>query len=135
MSGHRLGQRIFVIENEEAVRELSVRILTRAGYRVTAVGDGLDAWRIFEADPGAFDLLFVDVRIPRLGGEKFGHLVRALRPQMPILFTSGLNFEQLHPEWALMASIAFLAKPYKPETLLIQVRLMLGEKLETASEQ
>ena len=135
MVGPRGNEKIFVIEDEASVRDLSVRLLTRAGYRVTAVDDGKEAWRIFKGDPDAFDLLFVDVKMPGLGGKEFGQWVHALRPRIPILFTSSLGYEQFSIEWNPETDIAFLAKPYAPEILLAKVRMLLDDKLEATSEQ
>ena len=135
MTRRRGHEKILVIEDEELVRELCVRLLTRAGYDVTATGDGLEAWRIFESDPDAFDLLFVDVWVPGMGGNTLARRALIQRPKLPILFTSGLSFEQLHIDGVLKADVAFLAKPFKTETLLAMIRLLLDYKREAFGAQ
>ena len=132
MSGEIRHERILVVEDEDSLLELSVRILVRAGYHVTATRDGLDALRIFEDDPDRFDLLFVDVMIPRLSGLRFGRRARNLRQQLPILYTSGYAPHGLQFEGVLDRRTDFLAKPYGPDDLLGKIRKLLDDCLQAA---
>ncbi len=127
-------ERILVVEDEESILELTVRILTRSGYRVTAVRDGMDAWHTFHRSPDAFDLAFVDVMLPRLSGLRFGRRVRMLRPGMPILYTSGFAPNGLPRDQAEDPWTAFLAKPYGPEALLRHLRDLLDRKRAAGAE-
>lgn len=102
-----------------------MRVLARAGYRVTGVRDGLDAWHLFHRNPDRFDLAFVDVILPRLHGPRLGGRIRKMRPTLPILYTSGFTPFGQPPHLASDARIGFLAKPYGPRTLLRFIRAML----------
>lgn len=134
MSSLTGNERILVIEDETSILELSTRILTRSGYRVTAVLDGMEAWEVFHADPDAFDLLFVDVMLPRLSGLRFGRRVRMLRPALPILYTSGFAPHGLPPDQSEDPWTAFVAKPYGPEALLRHLRSLLDRKRAAGAE-
>jgi signal transduction histidine kinase len=83
------AETILVVEDEEAVRATVTEMLAALGYRVKEAGDGAAALKILEGgDP--IDLLFTDVIMP--GPVSSGALAaraREIRPEMPILFTSG----------------------------------------------
>jgi DNA-binding response OmpR family regulator len=128
------NERILVVEDESVIRELAVRILTRAGYRVTETGHGLEAWNIFQADPDSFDLLLIDIRIPGISGAELARRVRNLRSSTPILLTSGLNFEYLDSEWFHSLGLDFLAKPFNPNTLLARIRMILDGHKKASAE-
>lgn len=122
-----------MIEDEDVVRELSVRILTRAGYQVAESANGLHAWDLFRAEPDSYELLFVDVRLPGIGGEELARRVQAVRPTTAILLTSGLNREYLDTDWLQAQGIEFLAKPFNPDTLLARIRMILDGKRKRAA--
>jgi len=64
---HR-GQRSCLPKTDEAVRRVAEKVLARFGARVIAVADGQQAVDRFTADPGQFDLLFLDIMMPGLSG-------------------------------------------------------------------
>lgn len=117
--------RILVVEDDDPILELSLRILMRAGYQATGVRDGQDAWHLFHRNPDAFDLVFLDIILPRLHGLRLGSRIRMMRPALPILFTSGFTPFGQQPLLPEDVRSYFLAKPYGPEALLAAVRGML----------
>jgi len=122
----RLAATILLAEDSEAVRRVAEKVLGRAGARVVAVADGQQAVDRFAADPGQFDLLFLDIMMPGLSGFKVAAHCRALRPEIPVLFSSGYAAESLGAEAETTAKDPILHKPYGADALLAAVRRLLA---------
>jgi signal transduction histidine kinase len=116
---------ILLAEDEEMVRDLAVRILERAGYNVIAAADGEEAVEIFKSHAESVDMLLFDVVMPRLGGHQAYERIRALRPDVPVLFSSGYSENAIHTGFVLHEGLRLLQKPYAPATLLRAVRAAL----------
>lgn len=80
---------ILLVEDEEAVRDISTQMLTLLGYQVTTAVDGPDALRVFGEDPARFDLLMLDLNLPGMSGRQLLGEMRKLRPTAPAVFCSG----------------------------------------------
>jgi len=113
---------ILLAEDNDAVRRVAEKVLGLIGARVIAVADGQQAVDRFAADPGQFDLLFLDIMMPRLGGFEVAARCRSLRPDIPILFASGYAAESLGAKAEMTANDPILRKPYSPDVLLAEVR-------------
>ena len=118
------GGRILLVEDEDMVRAVAERALTRAGFEVTVAGDGDEGLEI--ARSGAeFDLIVSDVVMPAMDGPSMAREVRKLWPAMPILFMSGYAEEQLRNELDL-DNVEFLAKPFTVQQICDKVGAVLG---------
>jgi PAS domain S-box-containing protein len=115
---------ILVVEDETSVRDLAVRVLQRAGYRVLTATDGQDAVMRHAVEP-AIDLVVLDVVMPRMGGREAARQIRARDPRARILFVSGYAPEEADGETDWASSEEFLLKPYDATTLLTRVRGLL----------
>lgn len=119
------GETILVVEDEEAIREVATRILTRSGYSVIAAASGREAMSVIERHQGAIDLLLTDMFMPQMQGSELAGQVSTLRPGIRVLFMSG--YTQLHldegaePEQAGWS----MEKPFTAPTLLARVRQVL----------
>jgi two-component system, cell cycle sensor histidine kinase and response regulator CckA len=87
-SGRVRGVDILVVEDEEAVRELVVRSLTRDGHRVVAAASPQEAIEYAERG-GAIDLLLTDVVMPEMSGRDLAEALSAVRPGLRVLYVSG----------------------------------------------
>ena len=74
--------------------------------------DGHEAIRIFELDPQRFDCVVLDLLMPGLSGEETFEQMRRIRPDVPILISSGYNAQEVSTRFAATESAAFLQKPY-----------------------
>jgi CheY-like chemotaxis protein len=119
---------ILLAEDNEAVRRVAEHVLSRQGVRVVAVPDGQQAIDRFAADPGQFDLLFLDVMMPGLSGIEVAARCRALRPDIPVLFASGYAAESLGAKAEMTANDTILRKPYEVEALLAAVRKLAANR-------
>ena len=118
------GGRILLVEDEDMVRAVAERALTRAGFEVTTASDGDEGLEIVQGG-AEFDLIVSDVVMPAMDGPTMAREVRKLRPAMPILFMSGYAEEQLRKELDL-DNVAFLAKPFSVQQISDKVGAVLG---------
>lgn len=106
--------RLLVVEDEALVRELIVLELEDAGYAVVEAEDGPTAIRLLETYDD-IALLFTDIRLPGgLTGWDIAEKARALRPGLPVIYTTGFSRDELR----LVAGAHFLKKPYRPAAVL-----------------
>jgi CheY-like chemotaxis protein len=120
-------ERILVAEDDELVRAVAVRILEKAGYKVTAVEDGDAACRTVAAE--LFDLLLLDVVMPGMPCREVIDRVGALRPEMRILLASGYTAGANITALTERTGLELLSKPYDPDQMLRAVRDALDPEL------
>jgi two-component system cell cycle sensor histidine kinase/response regulator CckA len=118
---------IMLVEDEQAVRELTRRILERAGYQVVVAANGREAFDQLRDSSVAIDLLLTDVVMPELNGQDLAERVRSSRPGTRVLFMSGYNEEVVLRQQPLAPRTAFLEKPFTPSLLLEHVRALLDD--------
>jgi signal transduction histidine kinase/CheY-like chemotaxis protein len=113
---------VLVVEDEEAVRGLTVRVLRKAGYTVLEAPDADRAIELSRGHPGTIDLLFTDVVMPGMGGRDLATALGAERPGMQILFTSGYTERDSAALGLSGSGVSFLQKPFSPARLVEVVR-------------
>jgi CheY-like chemotaxis protein len=119
-------ERILMVEDDAMVREHASFLLTQLGYSVHCVGNGTEALAVLH-DGAVFDLLFTDVIMPGgMNGRQLADAVRALRPQLPVLFTSGYAENAIVHNGRLDRGVNFLHKPYRKAELANKVRAALA---------
>ena len=119
------GETILVVEDDEAVRAYSVEILQELGYRALEAADGHAALRLIEGDGPAIDLLFTDVVMPGMSGKELSERMRALKPDIKILYTSGYTRDGFLRDGKLDPDVALLPKPFTPQHLASRLRAIL----------
>ena len=126
-----MARRVLVVDDEAAVRRSIERVLSVAGFQVTAVSDGARALQKLEAD--VFDLLIVDVYMPDMDGLGLMRELRSRNDPTPILAVSGGGDSPhaLDPDGALAVAKAFgadiLRKPFTVDDLLGAVSKLLDD--------
>ncbi len=116
---------ILVVEDDVAVRELAVRFLTSAGYRVRAAKDGVEALAIAKHCMEPISAALTDIVMPNMRGTELAVWLRNLLPQIRIVFMSGY-IEHNEESQRLMAGGLYLEKPFTRETLLRKVHQTLN---------
>jgi CheY-like chemotaxis protein len=118
-------ERVLVVEDDHAVRELCVSILTGLGYHVTEAPDGHAALALLERD-GAVDLLFTDVVMPGgMNGQQLVHRARRMFPAIKVVLTSG--YPQGEEGEIDFGDDALLPKPYTNAGLAACIRRALDK--------
>lgn len=123
-------QTVLVVEDNDGVRAYAQAILTDLGYTVREATNADDALAIVESD-AQIDLLFTDVVLP--GGKSGRHLSEAvarLRPDLPVLFTTGYTPNAIVHHGRLDAGVHFVGKPYTQQELASRIGRMLNAKVK-----
>jgi two-component system cell cycle sensor histidine kinase/response regulator CckA len=118
--------KILIVEDDRAVRETTVRLLARAGFKVSSAEDRSGALAAL-ASPERIDLVVTDVIMPEQSGPELVRLLRRERPDLTALYVSGYAGEALQ-EHGLSQDDAFLQKPYMPNVLIQRIRELLGRR-------
>lgn len=116
---------ILVVEDEDGVRAHSSETLREMGYRVLEAADGRQALeRLAEHDD--IQLLFTDIGLPNgMNGKMLAERATAMRPGLPVLFTSAYAAEVLVSDNRLDAGVALITKPFTVIGLAQRVRQAL----------
>jgi two-component system cell cycle sensor histidine kinase/response regulator CckA len=121
----RGDERILLVEDEVELRLALKRLFTSNGYRVLDSGDPVAALRIAETSDEPIDLLVTDVVMPAMNGVDLAEAACAVHPESRVLLISGHMVLDAALEQALPAGVAFLAKPFEAEDLMVKVREVL----------
>jgi PAS domain S-box-containing protein len=122
-TGH--GETVLVVEDEEAMREVTRRILDRNGYRVVTATGGPDAVDLVASGDVEVDILVTDVVMPKMLGKEVAERIQALRPGTRVLYMSGYARPVLAEQGTLDPGVALVSKPFSEEVLLGAVRQVL----------
>jgi CheY-like chemotaxis protein len=113
---------VLVVEDEEAVRVLTSRILKEAGYRVFDAQNPHQAEALFEEHGHLFDLLVTDVIMPGSSGPALFERLARRRPDLRVLYVSGYTDDTITQPGHLTPGIQFLQKPFTADALNRRVR-------------
>lgn len=129
-AGKRVNGRetLLVVEDDELVRVLINRIMTRYGYRVLLANDGWKALAICQKHVGNIDLLLSDLVMPQMSGQELADQARQMRPGIKVLFMSGYNRGNGPQEGKLGEEEELITKPFTPDELARKVREVLDGK-------
>lgn len=122
------GQRVLVVEDRDAIRELVTRVLRGAECRVLEARSAAEALLLLEDVGGTLDLMITDVVMPRISGFELASRASARFPVLPILLISGYAPAALSGREGASLDLPLLSKPFTPEQLLEAVRSTLGRK-------
>jgi PAS domain S-box-containing protein len=116
---------VLVVDDEPAIRAVTHRVLTSAGYRVVTASNGHEALDLLKTQETAVDLVLTDVVMPGMTAAAFTDQVQAMRPGLPMLFMSG--YEQQMPTgegWS--DEVQVIGKPFSRAALLARVTQVLA---------
>jgi CheY-like chemotaxis protein len=123
----RGSETVLLVEDDEAVRELTREVLEMQGYTVLTVADAGEAPRVLERSSSPIHLLVTDVVMPRLSGRELTERLRSLRPGLRVLYISGYADTAIVHHGVLDPDAPFLQKPFTPDALLRSVRKVLDD--------
>jgi PAS domain S-box-containing protein len=121
-TGH---ETILLVEDEATVRSLAAKLLSEWGFRVHAFADGPSAIGFASTTLETVHLLVTDVVMPGMNGRELAERLRAIRPEIRVLFTSGYTANILVPHGIIEDGIDFLPKPYAMDALGTRIREIL----------
>ncbi len=121
------GEVVLMVEDDDGVREFAASTLEGLGYRVLAGRDAAQGLAQLRA-AARVDLLFTDVVLPGgVNGRQFADQARALRPELPVLYTTGYTRNAIVHDGRLDADVRLLSKPYTRDSLARAVRRLIDE--------
>ncbi|HEX7672022.1 MAG TPA: response regulator [Polyangiaceae bacterium] len=116
---------ILLVEDDEAVRRVALRILRECGYTVLEARNAADARRFCAEEGSAIDLLVTDVVMPEINGPKLAEELSAICPRMRVLFMSGYPGAAVVHEGLMAAEMPYIEKPFSPVSLADKVHGVL----------
>lgn len=125
---------VLLVEDEEAVRDLAVKMLEHLGYTVLVAQDGVEALGIFQWHKEGILCVLSDLTMPRMNGWETLNALRKIRPDIPVILVSGYDQASVmageHPE----KPQAFVSKPYSLKGLrsAIATALVRGKQPATS---
>ena len=122
------GGKLLLVEDEDMVRAVAERALSRAGYSVTSARDGEEGLGIIANGKDQFDLIVSDVVMPAMDGPAMARAIRRVKPNIPILFMSGYAEEQLRNQIDI-DNMYFLPKPFSVQQINARVAEVLANQM------
>ncbi len=116
---------VLLVEDEQALRALAVRVLEARGYTVLEASNGEQALRAAEAYAGRIDLVVTDVVMPVMGGRELVERLGRARPATRVLYMSGYTDGDVVRRGLMHAQRSFVQKPFAPDDLARRVREVL----------
>jgi signal transduction histidine kinase/ActR/RegA family two-component response regulator len=120
---------ILVVEDEERVRSMTVEALRTLGYRVVSAAGGEQALDILDGDE-PLHMLFTDMVMPGMSGRTLADRIKALQPQVKVLYTTGYTGDAVAGDVDFDRKAAFLAKPFTVDQLAVKIRATLDAAFE-----
>ena len=121
-AGH---ETIVLAEDDEVVRNVTKATLEAFGYKVIEALDGEDAVRVFAGNKDVVPLIISDMIMPKKSGSEVYEEARKIKPDVKVIFISGYASDVINKGGVLAKGVAFIAKPFKTDTLLRKVREVL----------
>jgi DNA-binding NtrC family response regulator len=109
--------RILVVDDERNIRNNLATVLESAGYQVDASGDGEDA--LTKSKERHYDIAFVDIQMPKMGGLELLRYLRALRPNLAVVILTAYGTVGSAVEAMKLGAVDFMEKPFDPKVLLL----------------
>jgi len=117
---------ILIVEDEDAVRNLAMRILRREGYTVYVASNAAEAEAVFAGSGTEIALLVSDLVLPGISGIDLAKRLRDKRPALGVLLMSGYTDRDVGAFQREMDGVSFLQKPFTPDSLVGCVGELLG---------
>ena len=116
---------VLVVDDEDMVRRVAQTALELRGYKVLTAANGKEAVELATCNDD-ISLVLMDLMMPVMGGEEAALQIRALRPEVAIVASSGFDAEQAARRFASSGFTDFLQKPYTARQLAAKVEAWLS---------
>jgi len=118
------GESVLIVDDEDVVRSVAVKVLSGLGYHVIDTADPVNALAIYKDSWRSIDLVLVDMMMPHMNGKDLFEKLREINPSVAAILMSG--YDATDTPFASMGFVAFIPKPYTLQELATRVRQSLS---------
>jgi two-component system cell cycle sensor histidine kinase/response regulator CckA len=118
-------RRVLVVDDEHGLRDLVCRTLKSEGYNTLEAAHGGEALQVMETASPPIDLVVTDVVMPGMDGRELGRRLSQRWPDLPVLYISAYDVNDIFRRGSPHSSAPFLQKPFQLEELINTVRDLL----------
>ena len=119
---------VLLVEDEDAVRRLMLKVLEREGYQLLGARNAEEAQDLADVFEDSIDVMVTDVVMPGMTGPELASQLAPLRPDMRVLFVSGYKHDTLEHHALLESDLHLLPKPFPASELVRRIQLLLKGK-------
>ncbi len=122
------NERVLIVDDQPEIVDMLEGILKHYGYFVTGFSSSASAFEVLKLNPEAFDLIITDMTMPEMTGVELAREILIIRPDMPIILTTGFN-ELINEDKAKAIGIReFVMKPLGMKDIGKVIRKILDDK-------
>lgn len=129
MQNEPRNESLLVVEDDDSVREFSIRMLKGLGYNVFSASNGQEALEMFKNQASQINMVITDMVMPNMTGAQFVEAARQIDKDIKIMLVSGYGPDDTEDGIALGKSVAFFQKPYTRDQLSKKIRDVLDGKM------
>jgi PAS domain S-box-containing protein len=126
------SEKLLIVDDEEPLRDLLEKTLVRKGYEVVTAADGSEAIELIGDTTRQFDLVLLDLNMPRAHGLQVLKVIRACRPDTKVLVISGHITAEIRSEFRALGQEEWLQKPYELNAIGRRMRSILDGRTAAA---
>jgi nitrogen-specific signal transduction histidine kinase/ActR/RegA family two-component response regulator len=125
---------LLFVDDEPLLRKMGKQVLEKCGYSVLLAENGREAVEMFQHKSCEIATVLLDITMPVMGGSETFHLIREIRPDVPVIVMSGFNEDSAREDLGTSARASFIQKPYSVATLVATVRASLEKQARDARD-
>jgi two-component system cell cycle sensor histidine kinase/response regulator CckA len=119
---------ILLVDDEELIRDLGQRILSKAGYTILTASNGEEALDLYRSNKGNISMVMLDLIMPGMGGKRCLEELLVMDPNVKVLVASGYSADGPTKEALSNGAKGFVAKPFDMREVLEMVRKTIDEQ-------
>jgi CheY-like chemotaxis protein len=112
---------VLLVDDEDAVRDIGMRLLEQAGFAVIGAADGFEALDYYREHSEEISCVLLDLTMPRMGGEETFRELRKIREDVRVVVSSGYSEQEVVGKFTDGGIVGFVQKPYRLEKLIAEV--------------
>jgi CheY-like chemotaxis protein len=120
------GGTVLFIDDEEMLRGLAKSALERNGWRVLLADNGAEGVRLFQVHRDSTTVVILDMAMPVMSGEETMDRIKAIRPDVPVIISTGYGESEAARHFARKDMAGFLEKPYTVSQMMETIAVVLG---------
>jgi len=123
---------ILIVDDEEMMRNLLNRILSREGYKIRSAEDGVVALEVLKAEK--FDIIISDMKMPRMDGFELLKIVKNEYPQIGVIIMTAYGDTYTVKDALLLGADEYITKPFKSYEISLVVERAYWRILSASSQ-